>query len=373
MQRDSDYIIPYIRVKGKYLATKKWLEVNGVNVQQGGNAQKGGVTTKSGLYAVFYNKNEFANNLKTAETTKKELGVGNEKKKLFGGNYKSFPSVDKIRTFMGANAFFVKEGSNMAKPVIEIGPLYKMLKFINSDAVYKIIADGVNLRKKMSLKFKNIGKQVSSTARDIGKKISSTIENIGKKPSLTIEEEKKTDLPAENVEKKKDLTANDIREKVEKSHESYNEADISPVLRFSKDKQDKSDLQRVATKINEKLLKKVNAVFIVDISRLAENEMLADIELNPIADDIELMADIEVNDINKATQKLDPTRVGAGTATLDVELDNNTAKDKQGGGFFQMTVDKELVGGADIDASKILKLFTTIINTVINVLAQEFE
>lgn len=315
MKNDSNYMIPYIRTKSKYLAVKKWIEVN---KQHDGNIQKGGITTKSGLYAIFYNKNEFAYILKLAKKTDEQIGIGVTKTTLFGKTFESFPSVDKIRMFMGSNAFFVKEGSNTAKPVLEIEIMYKILKFINSDYLYNVIAFLLNKIKKTN----------------------------------------------HNIESLKKLANKPFK----------NEATFEPPLRFDKSTaQNKKEFQRVATELNNQLNVKINAVAIIEINRLTENERIAQFDLDPVPVDFDLISNEDIKSMNDVVATIGDDKKNSATTILNADADNKTSDDPKLGGFFQIILNEnELVGG-NKSPLVLFEAFETLILALVMIFARHPE
>jgi flagella basal body P-ring formation protein FlgA len=250
--------------------------------------------------------------MKLNNTTSEKLHIGTTEKKITGETIKAFPSIDKIRKVMGVNGWFVKENTNHAKPVIKPTSLFKLIKFINNDGVYNGIANIINKKNNSH------------------------------------------------------LTKEQIKEMLNKP--SVPDFQLKSILRFPKNNQSKDvilDLQNAADEINKKNGTKIDAVFLVEVNRLARNEMIADIELKPVMGGNEPINTETVQKIENVADTIDKKSALEGIVIANVEMDEATALD-QYGGFFQFVInEQELIGGS---RNSEMIGFTTLLLTVAQLL-----
>jgi len=290
--QDDKYFIPYLTAKSKYVAVKTWAAKC--------NNQQGGLTFKSGLYAIFYNKTELDNHLKVNNSTREKSKIGVPVK-----GKTAFPSVDNLRKIIGVNGWFVKDGSNTAERVNSPSAIFNFLKFIGTDKIYDKIASLYNSRHKKSI-----------TGADIKKKISS---------------------------------------------HPVSESKLSTQLKFANDKNDVVALQLIADEINKNTNSKINAVFLIDISRFSKNEMIKDVVLNDISDDIHPINPNAIRQLIDVSNATDQKKLQSGLVVANNDMDTYSA---QSGGFFQCIIDENILTGGDKKqiANEFLSIFLLIID-----------
>lgn len=323
-QTDKEYLMPYIFTKGKYMTTKKWMNQSKQTV---GDVQNGGVTDKSGDYLVLFNSAELDEYLRINNKTRQSIGIGNEARKLTGGKFMSFVSVDTLRTILGKNGYFVKEGSNRANPVIKPSILFKMVKYLaklpNGHKLYEVIAKLVNKKKQNGVP---------------------------------------------------EVTAEKVKEMVD--HPVTLEFQLAVPLRFSRgevSEQLKNDVQSIADQINKKNNTQIDSAFFVNISRVARNELLAEIHLNPVQTVGQQISQRDIAEVTAVTNTIDPSSVKSATAVMTTEMDteNVSIPSTQGGGFFHMEINEsDLLGGGKESLPTLEVLIMTVAGFIVAMLSQ---
>lgn len=316
------YDLLYTTKKNKYLLFNEF---------QKDIEQHGGVTTKSGIYAIFYKNNQldkFA--MECAEDR-----MSHDDKKI----KKEYISVDKIRNMFAGHGFFYKSEANVVKSVVNPKKLFSLVdKLIKKDKnVEKVIKDSIAT--KMSKKHKEVGKDT------IDKDIATiNVSEIMNNPKINSRE-------TVNVSSPLNITKYIIIKKTGKF--SKDEKSLDSAL--------KGELQKIANAIYADISIKPNRVDIIKINNVGTNEYIGNVILDDLLsgeEDRFSENNISSDDIKKIAENVASTD---GNTLLGATMEDD--EEAKSGGFINFDIEYPIVGGGFV--SKIAMGFIKMLGWII--------
>ena len=335
---DSDYLVPYIKVKGQYLAIKQWKKTY---TKQSTNLynQEGGFTFKEGNFVILCSDEEVNARLQL-EATRLNKSVSDVKKdinfdqdcRIMLRSAKCFPSVKNTRNFLGVDSFRIKMGDDTARELNSSSVLLNLIKFF--------MKKGEKILKQF---FEQVADNVNKTCM--------------------------AGAPYNKEEMINKLKAfiNSPRSRDHKLSfllPSWSADSLKDTAKFNQLVQ---QLTIAAKEINETQNAKINKVYFVKINRLGLNELLgkADLDTGAINTNIkqEIMSAVNVTSTIPIGN---PSDIASAVAVAEVDQTGGAARTD---GFFQFTLDKQVGGTVKDDA---ILLFNNMLSLAALVLAKLF-
>jgi len=307
MNDNQVYNLLYAVKKDKYFAFKQF---------QNSVQQEGGVTTKSGIYAVLYKKAQLDDYIKNLP---EDGTVYNNKIAK-----KEYVSVDTIRKMFGGHGFFYKTEADVAKSVVNPKKMFGLVKKLLSKD--KSTEDVMKAKILKGVMKKNKGVDEAKVKAEIDAVDLTTVVDD---PKVSVRDVVTIATPL-------NISSHLIIEKTGKLSKDIKK--LNPTIN--------AELQKIANAIFEAVKIKPDRVDVIKINNVGTNEYIGSIDLDKLSGD-------ETDDFSNADTSSDTTLERIANSV--VATDGNSAMaevlrddDVASGGFINFDVEYPITGGGGI-------------------------